>query len=109
MITEEQREKFPELFATKKQTAFEEKINSAKYIRNKLKALRSTRAEDQINMEKQVIQNQCMFEQLIEKYQKYVGDDLPPQVNRYMRHSVHYTSLPAFELNRYDDRERDSK
>lgn len=96
-ITEEDKQKFPDLFASKKQLQLETKINIGKSMRNKLKSLKSCYLEDKINKEKEMVKERFYFEELLEKYQKYRkdGEELPFPLTRNARSSLSYSSQPA--------------
>lgn len=70
-ITEEDREKFPELFKNKKQISESSKSEIGTTVRNKLKSLKQSYIEEKIRKEKEIIKERYRFEQLLEKYQKY--------------------------------------
>ncbi|CAI2360810.1 unnamed protein product [Moneuplotes crassus] len=84
-VTEEDRQRFPDLFKSKRQIAHKAKTEIGANIRNKLKSLKQSYIEEKIRKEKELIKERYQFEQLLEKYQKYrrPNDELPTPMLRY--------------------------
>jgi len=96
-ITEKDKQKFPDLFVSKKQMFFQDKVIAGTTVRNKLKSLKRTYLEDKINREKEQIRQRYEFEELIEKYRKYHKDDqpdLPIRLDKSKRLSMNCASQP---------------
>lgn len=89
-VTEEDKQKFPELFVTKRQIVVEEKNNIGKTMRNKLKKIKQANIEARVMREKEIIKQRWRFEELLQKYERFrrPGDELPPHLNRNGRQSV---------------------
>lgn len=70
-VTEEDRNRFPDLFATRKQIVLDTKLNAGKSVRSKLKTLKETLIEEKIRKENEMIRERMEFEKLLEKFSKF--------------------------------------
>ena len=84
-ITEQDRQRFPDLFRTKKQLNKYSKSEIASSVRNKLRSLKKSYLEEKIRKEKELIMEREKFEELLEKYQRFrkPDDDLPSPIFRH--------------------------
>lgn len=78
-ITDQDRDKFPDLFKTRKQQNSQSKSEIGKNVRNQLKIFKQSYIEEKIKKEKELIRQRYEFEELLEKFQKFrrADEELP--------------------------------
>lgn len=84
-VTEEDRNRFPDLFATTKQIVLDTKLNAGKFVRNKLKTLKETLIEEKMRKENEIIKERMEFNRLLEKFAKFKNskEQLPIHLLRF--------------------------
>ena len=95
-ITEQDREKFPDLFLSKKQLFIDTKMKDGRSVRSKLKSLKQSFLEQKVQKEKEMIKQRWEFEELLQKYEKFrkPGEDLPHHLAHQGRRSMVMVSCP---------------
>jgi hypothetical protein len=85
-ITDEDRSRFPDLFASKKQLVFNLKIDAGKAVRSNLKNLKRNLIQEKIRKEKTMIKERTEFEGLLDKYSKFKNakEEMSPYLSRQM-------------------------